>query len=105
MQIDPNSLVVSINGIEIDGYWYDEVSLMFSSYTMDKVFEYTKAPYELCVKENLKQAVLNMGVILDCKDIQLIPSAKYKGCFRVKPALTEEQVNMVKNYLDTYMEV
>lgn len=72
---------------------------------MDKVFEYTKAPYELCVKDSLKEAVLNMGVILDCKDIQLIPSAKYKGCFRVKPALTEEQVGMVKNYLDTYMEV
>lgn len=77
----------------------------FKDYIMEDVFEYTKAPYELCVKENLKQAVLNMGVILDCKDIQLIPSAKYKGCFRVKPALTEEQVNMVKNYLDTYMEV
>lgn len=77
----------------------------FKHYIMEDVFEYTKAPYELCVKESLKQAVLNMGVILDCKDIQLIPSAKYKGCFRVKPALTEEQVNMVKNYLDTYMEV
>ena len=96
-KIGPASVVVSINGIEIDGYWLDETLLMFSGYTVDKVFEYTKAPYELCVKENLKQAVMNMGVILDCKDIQLIPSAKYKGCFRMRPALTEEQVNMVKN--------
>jgi len=97
MQIDPNSVRITLNGVEIKGWGWQ--------YKADKVFEYTKAPYELVVKENLKQAVMNMGVILDCKDIQLIPSAKYKGCFRMRPALTEEQMNMAKNYLDTYMEV
>jgi hypothetical protein len=103
-KLSPASIVVSFGGQKITGWYYDE-ELMFGNYSLDKVFEYTKAPYELVIKESLKQAVMNMGVILDCKDIQLVPSAKYKGCFRMRPALTEEQMNMAKNYLDTYMEV
>lgn len=106
MQINSNSVTITLGGVEITGWATDEtIHFKGWQYKVDKVFEYTKAPYELVVKENLKQAVMNMGVILDCKDIQLVPSAKYKGCFRMRPALTEEQMNMAKNYLDTYMEV
>ena len=74
-------------------------------YKVEKVFEFTKSPYELYINPKLKGAVTGMGFLFDKAEITLVESKKYEGCFRMRPSLTEEQVRMVENYLNTFLGV
>jgi hypothetical protein len=85
--------------------WFDEMTSSLVDYKVEKVFEFTKSPYELYINPKLKGAVMGMGFLFDKAEITLVKSKKYEGCFRMRPALTEEQARMVENYLNTFLEV
>lgn len=80
------------------------------NFKIEKVFEYTKSPYELYFKDlsGIKEAILGMNIFLN-SEIQIIESNQerwkmrpYK-VYRMRPALSEEDKVRVENYLNTVL--
>lgn len=97
---DPQTIVVTINGIHVTGWASDQVIDMFYNYR----FKPRSSRQELFVRDNPqgRKMFTDISTIME-KDVDIVPSTD--GWLRVRPAFNDKEVKVIKNYLKMVEEV